>query len=100
MKVKLDKGAYAPEKAHSLDAGYDIRTPVKVTVPPVQAWSDGAFVGSAKVDTGIHVEIPEGYVGLLKSKSSLNVGLDIIGEGVIDSGYTGSIVVKRYNMGD
>ena len=35
----------------------------------------------------------------LKSKSGLNVKYDIIGTGVIDAGYTGSIVVKLYNLG-
>jgi len=33
----------------------------------------------------------------LKSKSGLNVKFGITGEGVIDTGYTGSIVVKLYN---
>lgn len=54
---------------------------------------------SAIIDTGVHIEIPEGYVGMLKSKSGLNVKHDITSEGVIDSGYTGSICVKLYNHG-
>ncbi len=44
--------------------------------------------------------IPDGYVGFLKSKSGLNVKQGIRGEGVIDAGYTGSIVVKLYNDSD
>ena len=51
------------------------------------------------IDTGVHVQIPDGFVGFLKSKSGLNVRLDITGEGVIDAGYTGSICVKLYNHG-
>ena len=43
--------------------------------------------------------IPEGYVGMVKSKSGLNVNCGLTSEGVIDSGYTGSIVVKLYNHG-
>lgn len=90
MKVKLDNGAYMPERAHAADAGYDLRSPVKTRL----------YAGEAVViDTGVHVEIPEGYVGMLKSKSGLNVKHDIVGEGVIDSGYTGSIRVKLYNHG-
>ena len=54
---------------------------------------------SAVIATGVHVEIPEGYGGMLKSKSGLNVKHDITSEGVIDSGYTGSICVKLYNHG-
>lgn len=90
MKIKLDPGAYMPERAHSADAGYDLRSPIKCRL----------YAGEAVViDTGVHVEIPVGYAGMLKSKSGLNVKHDIVGEGVIDSGYTGSIRVKLYNHG-
>ena len=90
MKVKLDAGAYLPERAHEADAGYDLRSPI----------TDRLYAGQAIViDTGVHVAIPEGYAGFLKSKSGLNVKHDIVGEGVIDSGYTGSIRVKLYNHG-
>ena len=88
MKVKLDPGAYMPERAHPADAGLDLRSPVNGFVPSF---------GSTIIDTGVHVEIPEGYVGMLKSKSGLNVKHGLTSEGVIDSGYTGSIVVKLYN---
>lgn len=88
MKVKLDPGAYMPKRAHPADAGLDLRSPVNKFVPSF---------GSAIIDTGVHVEIPEGYVGMLKSKSGLNVKHGLTSEGVIDSGYTGSIVVKLYN---
>lgn len=90
LKVKLDEGAYLPTRAHATDAGADLRTPVDVEVP---AWR------SATVDTGVHVELPPNTVGMLKSKSGLNVKHGIVSEGVIDEGYTGSIVVKLYNHG-
>lgn len=90
MKIVIDPGAYLPERAHDLDAGYDLRSPTRAYVPPYS---------SATIDTGVHIEIPEGYVGMLKSKSGLNVKHDITSEGVIDSGYTGSICVKLYNHG-
>ena len=90
MKIKLDPGAYMPERAHSADAGYDLRSPGKCRL----------YAGEAVViDTGVHVQIPTRSVGMLKSKSGLNVKHDIVGEGVIDSGYTGSIRVKLYNHG-
>ena len=88
VAVKLDSGAYMPEKAHEADAGFDIRTPKDCFVGPM---------GSTIIDTGVHIGIPRGYVGFLKSKSGLNVNDSIVGEGVIDSGYTGSIKVKLYN---
>ncbi len=90
MKIKLDPGAFVPERAHEADAGFDLRSPVEGRL----------YAGQAVViDTGVHVAIPIGYVGMLKSKSGLNVKHDIVGEGVIDSGYTGSIRVKLYNHG-
>ena len=90
LKVKLDEGAFAPTTAHKADAGYDLRTPKEFTIYPE---------GFAIIDTGVHMAIPEGYVGLLKSKSGLNVKNHLTGEGVIDSGYTGSIVCKLYHNG-
>lgn len=90
IKVKLDEGAFAPVSAHKADAGYDLRTPTDVYI------HNGC---SEVIDTGVHIAIPEGYVGFLKSKSGLNVRDHLTGEGVIDSGYTGSIQVKLYNNG-
>lgn len=91
MRVQLDAGAYMPDRAHSDDAGLDLRAREDKLVPPK---------GSATFDTGVHVELPPGTVGFLKSKSGLNVRHDLTSEGVIDVGYTGSIVVKLYNHGE
>lgn len=91
MNIILDSGAFKPEFAHKTDAGADLRSPVYAVVPAR---------GNTVIDTGVHVEIPEGYVGILKSKSGLNVKHDLIGTGTIDSGYSGSIRVKLYNLGD
>lgn len=89
FRVMLDnENIKMPTKAHTADAGFDIYAP--------EAFAIRAR-GNHTVDTGVHIEIPEGYVGFLKSKSGLNVKNGIRGEGVIDSGYTGSIVVKLYN---
>ena len=77
LKVKLDEGAKMPTRAHEYDAGLDIYAPDSIIL----------YAGnSAKVDTGVHIEIPKGYCGLLKSKSGLNVNHGITGEGVIDHG--------------
>ena len=91
MKVMLDAGAFAPTRGHRTDAGLDIKSPVSKTVPAY---------GSTVIDTGVHVELPEGTVGMLKSKSGMNVNYGIVNEGVIDVGYTGSIKVKLYNHSD
>lgn len=91
MKIKLDRGAFVPTRAHDTDAGADLRSPIDTIVPAM---------GSRVIDTGVRIQLPHGYVGMLKSKSGLHVKHDITSEGVIDEGYTGSIKVKLYNHGD
>jgi dUTP pyrophosphatase len=91
MKIKLDPGAMMPIRAHELDAGYDLFS-------CEDAWIEPG--GSVVFDTGVHVAIPAGYVGMIKSKSGLNVKRGLLSEGVIDSGYTGSIAVKLHNHGE
>lgn len=90
IKYVLDDGAYAPERAHRTDAGWDIRTPGFVSIPPHN---------SVTVYSGVHAAIPEGYYIEVCNKSGLNVkhGITLHGSGTIDSGYTGSIAVKLYN---
>ena len=79
-----------PTRAHATDAGLDLYARESVTIP---AGGSGIF------DTGVHVSLPEGTVGMLKSKSGLNVKKNLLCEGVIDVGYTGPIVAKLYNHG-
>lgn len=88
MKIKLDAGAFVPVREHTTDAGADLRSPVDVMVPAR---------GSRIIDTGVHIQLPHGCVGMLKSKSGLNTRYGITSEGVIDEGYTGAIKVKLYN---
>ena len=91
MKINLDEGAYVPVRGYDADAGLDLRTPKRVVIYPND---------SVTINTGVHVEIPFGYFGKLESKSGLNVNYGIVSHGgVIDSGYTGPIVVKLYNHG-
>lgn len=90
LRVRLDEGAYLPQRAHDTDAGLDLRTPVDACV---------RAGGSTVIDTGVHIQLPPGTVGMLKSKSGLNVKDGIVSEGVIDEGYTGTILVKLYNHG-
>lgn len=91
LRIKLDQNARKPTRAHRWDAGYDLYAREDKVVP---AW------GNATFDTGVHVELPPMSAGILKSKSGLNVRRHLTGEGVIDPGYTGSIVVKLYNNSD
>ena len=90
MKIKavIDPGAILPTRAHKDDAGLDLYATEDAII-----FRDGSYI----FDTGIHVAIPQGYVGFLKSKSGLNINNGLQSAGVIDSGYTGSIRVKLYN---
>lgn len=91
IRIKLDEGAKMPNRAHPTDAGLDLFSREEKVVPAR---------GSATFDTGVHIELPVCTAGFLKSKSGLNVKHGITSEGVIDVGYTGSIVAKLYNHSD
>lgn len=83
IKVKLDPGAKMPTRAHPTDAGLDL-----YAIPPC---------GSATFDTGVHVAIPAGFVGLLTSKSGLMSKDEITNRGTIDADYRGSIQAILFN---
>ena len=91
FKLDTDKGAMLPVRKYSTDAGANILSPRSFLL---------AARSSAIIRTGVHVELPPNTVGMLKSKSGLNIFHDIVGEGVIDEGFTNEIVVKLYNLGD
>ena len=89
MRIKLDPGAIMPTRGHKYDAGLDLYSPISTWLHPGQ---------HIAIDTGIHVEIPQGFVGLITSKSGL-MAKGITSRGTIDSGYTGSIKAVLYNHG-
>ena len=95
MKLKIKKlheDAIIPKYAHYDDAGFDLFSikdiPIKkgerITIP-----------------TGLVMEIPEGYVGLIWDKSGVSVkaGIKTIA-GVVDSTYRGEILVAVINLSD
>lgn len=88
LKVKLDPGARMPTRAHPNDGGLDLYSMEDKLIQPYK---------SASFNTGVHVAIPEGYVGLVKSKSGLMFKHDIVTDGTIDSDFTGAIQVKLFN---
>ena len=89
MKVKIKKlyeDSILPTKAHATDAGYDLYAHSK------SCDDDGNVV----YGSGVAMEIPQGYVGLVFPRSS-NAKKDLIlsnSVGVIDSGYRGEISFK------
>ena len=92
VKVVLDEGAKMPTRAHSTDAGLDLYSRSEVIIYPME---------SATFDTGVHMAFEPGTYGKIESKSGLNVKRGIVAcGGILDEGYTGSIVVKLYNLSD
>lgn len=87
IKVKLlTDSASLPLKAHPGDAGFDLYAISR-------SFDDD---GNVVYGTGIAMEIPEGYVGLIFPRSSISkydVSLSNA-VGVIDSGYRGEITLK------
>jgi len=102
IKVKV-KGENIPSYAKDGDAGLDL---IATTVNIVE----NKEFGYIEYGTGLQLEIPYGYVGLIYPRSSVsNTGLILSnGVGVIDSGYRGEIKLrfkyikdsKRYDVGD
>jgi dUTP pyrophosphatase len=89
---KLHKDAKLPTHGHPGDAGMDFYTVDEVRFPPHK---------QGRVNTGVAIEIPEGYVGLVWDKSSIsfNKGLKVMG-GVIDAGYRGEVIMNLLNVTD
>lgn len=99
---KLDENAVIPQFAKQGDAGMDLTAVTKV-------WNDQTQ--KLEFGTGLAVEIPQGYVGLLFPRSSISKTLLTMANsvGVIDSGFRGEIKavfhpggrpVKNYEVGD
>ena len=89
MKVKvmkLDAGATVPKYAKPGDAGMDLYA-------VSQKFDDH---GNYVFGTGLAMEIPEGYVGLIFPRSSISKTAHSLRNavGVIDSGYRGEIMMK------
>ncbi|MEW6610995.1 MAG: dUTP diphosphatase [Patescibacteria group bacterium] len=90
LKVKkLDPRAKLPRYALPGDAGLDFFCMEEVTIPPAERYI---------FHTGIAIEIPLGYVGLVwdRSGNSNKRGLKVLG-GVIDSGYRGEVLICLLN---
>lgn len=90
---KLHLNAVVPTYAKDGDAGMDLVAVDKEEVSPTQV----------KYFTGLAIEIPYGYVGLIFPRSSVyKSGLSLSNAvGVIDSGYRGELMVvfnKKFGM--
>jgi dUTP pyrophosphatase len=92
---KLDSKAVTPAYAKAGDAAVDLTA---ISLSKV----DKDEFGYLEYGTGLAIEIPEGYVGLIFPRSSIsNSGLILTNSvGVIDSGYRGEIKFRFKHIPD
>lgn len=93
---KLTEKAVAPSKSYATDAGFDLTCAAITTVR--NACNQVMLV----YHSGIAVEIPEGYVGLLFPRSSVYQTSLIPSNcvGVIDADYRGEVMMVMRNTTD
>jgi dUTP pyrophosphatase len=93
LQVKLTTPESMPIRAHPTDAGADLRATTSYSIYPNE---------QKTVGTGVAVKIPEGYVGLVFSRSSMGkVAVTLANSvGVIDADYRGEIKVMIKNYGE
>ena len=106
---KLHPDAKAPVRATDGSAGWDL-TALGFAYIDEEGEEFETYTGIVKYLTGIAVEIPPGYVGLIFPRSScFKTGMDLTNcVGVIDSDYRGEIafvfrvidIGKKYDIGD
>jgi dUTP pyrophosphatase len=94
---KTDENAKIPTYGSEFAAGADLYAVIHNEENRVEILSGE----TAFIDTGIVMEIPNGYVGLVYARSGLSCkqGLAPANKvGVIDSDYRGNIMVALYNQ--
>ena len=93
LKIKrMDKDMKMPEYAHQNDGAFDLYCAKDLVINPGKRVS---------IPTGLKMEIPDGFVGVIWDKSGLSHkhGLKTFG-GVVDSGYRGEVMVGIMNLGN
>ena len=88
---RLSAAATAPSRSYDGDAGLDLHAAEAATIEPGER---------ASVGTGIAVELPEGYAGLVLPRSGLAArhGIALVNApGLIDAGYRGELRILLLN---
>jgi dUTP pyrophosphatase len=101
LRVKLiHPAAKPPRRITRGSAGFDLYAAENVEIPPTHCEPDGhASVGRALVPIGIKIELPQGTVGRIASRSGLSINANIeVGAGWIDSDYRGALMVELKNL--
>ncbi len=93
IEYNTDDVDLVPCRAHETDAGADLRAAEDYIIRPHTA---------ELVDTGIRIAIPQGYFGMVVSRSGHGKHRISLANrvGIIDSDYRGNIMVRLENLGD
>lgn len=95
LPIQLEDGAQVPTYAHDSDACADMYAMEDVEIP--------AHFKSVPVKTGVHIQLPEGWVAMLFPRSSIGAKTPLRlsnSAGIIDSGYRGEVRALYDNIGD
>lgn len=89
--LKLNEDAIIPTRANRYDVGFDFYTTHEFELNSKE---------SAHVETGIALQIPLGFAGIIKPRSGLAFkhSVDILG-GVLDPGFEGEVKIALINHG-
>jgi dUTP pyrophosphatase len=100
QKIDLELGVFkTDERAYDIEVAYegtsacfDLKA-IEDTVIPAG--------GSAMVEVGLKIAIPEGWYLEFATRSGMGIGKNLrVHPGIIDHGYTGPLGVKVFNLGD
>ena len=90
IKIKLlSEKAIMPTRNNPNDAGLDLYATEQKFIP---------YGTTLLISTDIAIQIPEGYVGKIEGRSSMNKKGIITSGGVIDSGYSGDVSIILNNF--
>ena len=95
LPIQLEDGAQVPTYAHDSDAAADMYAMEDTTI---LAHSIGT-----PVKTGVHIQLPEGWVAFILPRSSIGAKTPLRlsnSAGVIDSGYRGEVRALYDNISD
>lgn len=95
LPMVLDEGAQIPTYAHETDAAADLYAADTITLP--------AHSISNMVRTGVHIQLPEGWIAMIFPRSSIGAktGLRLSNSvGIIDNHYLGALGVLYDNISD
>ena len=95
LPMTLDDGARMPTYAHDGDAAADLYAAEDMVLP--------AHSTSNMVKTGVHIQLPEGWIAMIFPRSSIGAktGLRLSNSvGIIDTGYLGQLGVLYDNISD